>query len=70
MCPYMSGNVRPSDVARSVSHLTANSIPNWNFAWPKMVTLWKHNFRGKRLVFAATAASCQAFLLLGYDQGT
>lgn len=34
-----------------------------------MVRLWKHNLRGKPLVFAATAASCQAFLLLGYDQG-
>ncbi|KAM5354023.1 hypothetical protein ACJ41O_000673 [Fusarium nematophilum] len=34
-----------------------------------MVTLWKHNLRGNRLVFAVTAASCQAFLLLGYDQG-
>lgn len=31
--------------------------------------LWKHNFRGRQLVFAITAASCQAFLLLGYDQG-
>ncbi|KAF2099674.1 general substrate transporter [Rhizodiscina lignyota] len=31
--------------------------------------LWKHNFRGNALVFAITAASCQAFLLLGYDQG-
>jgi len=31
--------------------------------------LWKHNFRGRTLVFAVTAASCQAFLLLGYDQG-
>ncbi|RFU35482.1 hypothetical protein B7463_g870, partial [Scytalidium lignicola] len=31
--------------------------------------LWKHNFRGKYLVGAITAASCQAFLLLGYDQG-
>ncbi|ORY69994.1 general substrate transporter [Pseudomassariella vexata] len=34
-----------------------------------MVALWKHDFRGTRLVFAVTAASCQAFLLLGYDQG-
>jgi len=31
--------------------------------------LWKHNFRGNTLVFAVTAASCQAFLLLGYDKG-
>ncbi|KAF4843487.1 Sugar transporter STL1 [Colletotrichum siamense] len=34
-----------------------------------MGLLWKHHFRGKKLVFAVTAASCQAFLLLGYDQG-
>ncbi|KAI9929516.1 hypothetical protein ASPWEDRAFT_110586 [Aspergillus wentii DTO 134E9] len=31
--------------------------------------MWKHNFRGRALVFAVTACSCQAFLLLGYDQG-
>lgn len=31
--------------------------------------LWKHNLRGRSLVWAITAASCQAFLLLGYDQG-
>jgi len=31
--------------------------------------MWKHNFRGRTLVFAVTACSCQAFLLLGYDQG-
>ncbi|CAG8076186.1 unnamed protein product [Penicillium salamii] len=31
--------------------------------------MFKHNLRGRRLVFAVTAASCQAFLLLGYDQG-
>ncbi|ETS74271.1 hypothetical protein PFICI_14137 [Pestalotiopsis fici W106-1] len=31
--------------------------------------LWKHSLQGKALVFAITAASCQAFLLLGYDQG-
>lgn len=31
--------------------------------------LWKHAFRGKALIAAVTAASCQAFLLLGYDQG-
>ncbi|KAK9319983.1 general substrate transporter [Lipomyces orientalis] len=31
--------------------------------------LWKHKFTGKTLVFAITAAACQAFLLLGYDQG-
>ncbi|RAL07042.1 sugar porter family MFS transporter [Aspergillus homomorphus CBS 101889] len=31
--------------------------------------LWKHDFRGRTLIFAITAASCQAFLLLGYDQG-
>ncbi|KAF2247059.1 general substrate transporter [Trematosphaeria pertusa] len=30
---------------------------------------WKHNFRGKTLIFAVTAAACQAFLLLGFDQG-
>jgi hypothetical protein len=30
---------------------------------------WKHDFRGKVLVGAITAATCQAFLLLGYDQG-
>ncbi|KAF1947394.1 general substrate transporter [Clathrospora elynae] len=33
------------------------------------MVLWKHNFRGKTLVFAVTAAACQAFLLLGFDQG-
>lgn len=33
------------------------------------MALWKHNFRGKTLVFAVTAAACQAFLLLGFDQG-
>ncbi|EMR70383.1 hypothetical protein MGN70_005107 [Eutypa lata] len=31
--------------------------------------MWKHDFQGNTLVFAITAASCQAFLLLGYDQG-
>ncbi|KAJ0420357.1 general substrate transporter [Aspergillus carlsbadensis] len=31
--------------------------------------LWKHDFRGKALVFAIAGASCQAFLLLGFDQG-
>lgn len=31
--------------------------------------LWKHRFRGKALVVAMTMASCQAFLLLGFDQG-
>ncbi|KAF2183504.1 putative sugar transporter [Zopfia rhizophila CBS 207.26] len=31
--------------------------------------LWKHKFRGRTLVYAITAASCQAFLLLGFDQG-
>lgn len=31
--------------------------------------MWKHNFRGRALVCAVTACSCQAFLLLGYDQG-
>lgn len=31
--------------------------------------LWKHNLRGRALIVAITAASCQAFLLLGYDQG-
>lgn len=31
--------------------------------------LWKHDFRGKKLVFAIAAAACQAFLLLGFDQG-
>ena len=31
--------------------------------------MWKHNFRGKALVTAVTACSCQAFMLLGYDQG-
>ncbi|KAI0012427.1 general substrate transporter [Xylariaceae sp. FL0662B] len=30
--------------------------------------MWKNNFQGKTLIFAITAASCQAFLLLGYDQ--
>ncbi|PPJ56926.1 hypothetical protein CBER1_02242 [Cercospora berteroae] len=34
-----------------------------------MLQLWKHNFRGKTLVWAITAAACQAFLLLGFDQG-
>ncbi|KAH6646989.1 general substrate transporter [Truncatella angustata] len=33
------------------------------------MTLWKHNLKGRPLIFAVTAASCQAFLLLGYDQG-
>ncbi|CAM1510939.1 Fc.00g084520.m01.CDS01 [Cosmosporella sp. VM-42] len=33
------------------------------------MALWKHNFRGKALVTAITLASCQAFLLLGFDQG-
>lgn len=31
--------------------------------------MWKHDFRGRALVLAVTACSCQAFLLLGYDQG-
>ncbi|KAL4888868.1 general substrate transporter [Aspergillus ambiguus] len=31
--------------------------------------MWTHNFRGRTLVLAVTACSCQAFLLLGYDQG-
>jgi hypothetical protein len=31
--------------------------------------LWKHNFRGRALITALTMASCQAFLLLGFDQG-
>ncbi|RMJ25858.1 transporter [Aspergillus sp. HF37] len=31
--------------------------------------LWRHNFRGRALIIAVTAASCQAFLLLGFDQG-
>ncbi|KAI9930773.1 hypothetical protein ASPWEDRAFT_182739 [Aspergillus wentii DTO 134E9] len=31
--------------------------------------LWKHNFRGKTMIIAITMASCQAFLLLGFDQG-
>ncbi|CAN8101721.1 unnamed protein product [Discula destructiva] len=31
--------------------------------------LWKHNLRGRALIIAIAAASCQAFLLLGYDQG-
>ncbi|KAF9884240.1 hypothetical protein FE257_001972 [Aspergillus nanangensis] len=31
--------------------------------------MWKHQYRGRALVWAITAASCQAFLLLGYDQG-
>ncbi|KAL4936954.1 hypothetical protein BDV06DRAFT_216252 [Aspergillus oleicola] len=31
--------------------------------------LWKHNFRGRMLVMAIAMASCQAFLLLGFDQG-
>ncbi|KAE8153679.1 general substrate transporter [Aspergillus avenaceus] len=31
--------------------------------------LWKHNFRGRTLIMAITMASCQAFLLLGFDQG-
>ncbi|KAI5362775.1 putative major facilitator, sugar transporter, major facilitator superfamily [Septoria linicola] len=30
---------------------------------------WKHSFRGKPLIWAITAAACQAFLLLGFDQG-
>jgi hypothetical protein len=31
--------------------------------------LWKHDFRGRALVVAIALASCQAFLLLGFDQG-
>ncbi|KAK1141063.1 hypothetical protein N8T08_009636 [Aspergillus melleus] len=31
--------------------------------------LWKHDFRGLSLIIAITLASCQAFLLLGFDQG-
>lgn len=31
--------------------------------------LWKHDFRGQTLIIAITLASCQAFLLLGFDQG-
>ncbi|PYH95705.1 general substrate transporter [Aspergillus ellipticus CBS 707.79] len=31
--------------------------------------LWKHDLRGKSLIMAITMASCQAFLLLGFDQG-
>ncbi|KAH6885183.1 general substrate transporter [Thelonectria olida] len=31
--------------------------------------LWKHEFKGRALVTAVTLASCQAFLLLGFDQG-
>ncbi|RAQ76556.1 sugar transporter [Aspergillus flavus] len=31
--------------------------------------LWKHDFRGRTLIMAITMASCQAFLLLGFDQG-
>ncbi|KAL4746093.1 hypothetical protein BDW72DRAFT_210763 [Aspergillus terricola var. indicus] len=31
--------------------------------------LWKHDFRGRALVVAISLASCQAFLLLGFDQG-
>lgn len=34
-----------------------------------MLQLWKHGFRGRALVAAITLASCQAFLLLGFDQG-
>ncbi|KAF4548185.1 Sugar (and other) transporter-like protein 39 [Elsinoe fawcettii] len=34
-----------------------------------MGLLWKHNWRGKTLVYGVTAATCQAFLLLGFDQG-
>lgn len=33
------------------------------------MALWKYDLRGKALLFAITATSCQAFLLLGYDQG-
>ena len=33
------------------------------------MALWKHSFRGKALLTAVTMASCQAFLLLGFDQG-
>ncbi|KAJ9130979.1 Sugar transporter [Pleurostoma richardsiae] len=33
------------------------------------MVLWKHDFRGKALITAVTMASCQAFLLLGFDQG-
>ncbi|KAF9892069.1 hypothetical protein FE257_002475 [Aspergillus nanangensis] len=31
--------------------------------------LWKHDFHGRTLIAAITMASCQAFLLLGFDQG-
>ncbi|KAL2824271.1 general substrate transporter [Aspergillus cavernicola] len=33
------------------------------------MALWKHDFRGRTLVIAIAMASCQAFLLLGFDQG-
>lgn len=33
------------------------------------MALWTHKFRGKTLLYAITACVCQAFLLLGYDQG-
>ncbi|KAF2642215.1 general substrate transporter [Massarina eburnea CBS 473.64] len=33
------------------------------------MAFWKHEFRGKTLIYAITAAACQAFLLLGFDQG-
>lgn len=35
----------------------------------KGLHFWKHNLRGRSLIIAITACSCQAFLLLGYDQG-
>lgn len=31
--------------------------------------MWKHDFTGKKLLYAITACVCQSFLLLGYDQG-
>ncbi|KAI8654302.1 MFS domain-containing protein [Fusarium sp. Ph1] len=33
------------------------------------MALWKHDLRGQTLVLAINLASCQAFLLLGFDQG-
>jgi MFS family permease len=58
----------PRFVSRELAGSISRSIPGGLFTTTKM-HLWKHEFRGKALVFAIAAASCQAFLLLGFDQG-
>ena len=57
-------SIKPSILSSGRISVVYDSIQL--FALDKM---WKHNFRGKALVTAVTACSCQAFLLLGYDQG-